>query len=320
MKNRVVIFDISRALCTIWIVSFWHLNQYLDTDIKFYVSGSEQQVFYRGITDGILALFTFLSGFFLSQKTIANKKDVLDFYRKRLLRFLIPLFLSCIILACVGYLSPLQIVTTCLGISQFLPLPYPKTLWYFSMIICFYYLTPFILWTKSKKTIYNLIACILLMSFFLLGHKYLGFDRRLAENFLFYSIPFATRDTRIYLKVFQYRLHYLFTLAGIAVIIFYPFNGTFVEQSIESFIICFLVLSLSSFFEIIPKVPYIFGILSFSSMFAYLYHREIYISATKIIGTFDVWEALFCIVTLFIASYYGQKIYDKFTVKFIKKT
>ena len=66
--KRIVFLDVSRALCVMWIVCFWHMNQYLDADTKFFTSGSEEQVFLRSVTNGVLALFTLLSGFFISQK------------------------------------------------------------------------------------------------------------------------------------------------------------------------------------------------------------------------------------------------------------
>lgn len=36
MPQRLENIDIARALCVIWIVCFWHMNQYLLDDLKFF--------------------------------------------------------------------------------------------------------------------------------------------------------------------------------------------------------------------------------------------------------------------------------------------
>ena len=121
MKDRIVFLDISRAFAVIWIVAFWHLNQYLKEDILFFThgSGGKEEAFF--ITNGVLALFTLISGYFMSQKIVNSNKDILEFYRKRFLRFGLPLSLSCLILSIMGYISYAQVLTICIGISQLFP-------------------------------------------------------------------------------------------------------------------------------------------------------------------------------------------------------
>ena len=51
-------------------------------------------------------------------------------------------------------------------------------------------------------------------------------------------------------------------------------------------------------------------LLSYSSMFAYLFHREVYIASTLLLGKYTYVEAALFACILFILSYYGQYYYD----------
>lgn len=102
MRNRLVLFDITRGLCVIWIVGIWHMNAYLNVECKFFQDGSFTKEMYSMLTNGVLATFTFISGFFMSKNLISELNDVLRFYKKRIIRFMIPLLLSSIILALGG--------------------------------------------------------------------------------------------------------------------------------------------------------------------------------------------------------------------------
>lgn len=102
MIKRIKYVDIARALCVIWIVCFWHMNQYLIDECKIFPSDSYIREVALNITDGVLALFTLISGYFMSKKEVYDKKGILEFYKKRLLRFEIPLILSCVCLVAMG--------------------------------------------------------------------------------------------------------------------------------------------------------------------------------------------------------------------------
>lgn len=83
-KKRVIFLDCARALCMIWIVGFWHMQEYTNLSLT--------GIFFSNITNGVLATFTLISGYFLGQKNISSIQDTVTFYKKRLLRFY-PLFL-----------------------------------------------------------------------------------------------------------------------------------------------------------------------------------------------------------------------------------
>lgn len=315
MGKRLVFIDISRALCVIWIVAFWHMNQYMSADIKFFPSESFSRQIGLGYTNGVLALFTLISGYFMSQKKITSKKEVIAFFKKRLIRFAIPLFLSCFILGCLGFLDWFQAITVCLGISGVLPAPYPPTLWFFSMIILFYILTPFMLWIRTIATRYVCMYVTTIYLFFFLGCNYLWFDSRLTENWPFYAVPFLfPRDVDI-MSVFKKKINFLLTFILLSIILFFIYENKSINASFDiNACICFIVLSISNLLSKISIISKVFTSISFASMFAYLFHREVYILMQKVLGSFTYIEVFFVVFVLFCISYYMQKIYNKYSI------
>lgn len=311
-NGRIVSLDAARTLCAVWIVCVWHMNQYLVTDIKLVGVGDDRLPFLM-VTNGVLALFTFISGYFASQKEINKIQDALSFYRKRVLRFGIPLLISCIFLTGGGNFLPLHIITTTLGISQFLLPPYPKTLWYFSMIIAFYYVTPLLCYAKRKKQFSCAVLSLTIFLFLYIGNLYLGFDYRLHENFIFYAVPFIC-PCKYLINILQSKWAYIIFLVSLTAELFFYKNAidSITDLMVVSdLLVCLGILSLASVLATVPRLPVVFYYLSYASMFAYLYHRELYIVATKIIGKFNYCEAAFFGILLFVLSYYGQQIYDK---------
>ncbi len=150
IKKRNVSMDISRAICMLWIVGVWHLQEYLVE------KNSWNNPYTACITVSVLSMFTFISGYFLSGRT-RKIGDCLQFYKKRLIRFYPLFFVSCISLFLASkfagaafFSNAQQMMFTLTGLSCFIK-PYPVTLWYFAMLIFFYAITPFINGGGEKK-------------------------------------------------------------------------------------------------------------------------------------------------------------------------
>ena len=211
---------------------------------------------------------------------------------------MIPLLSSSIILSIGGMILPIHTLTICTGVSQFLSPPWPMTLWYFSMMIFFYVITPVLIWLKSLKNIYCLLFCICIYSFLYIGHIYFGFDKRIANNSLFYMLPFLFNTSKILPYNFS-KLCRLLIIVGMNIVL-------------SSIIICYMLVTVSSFLALVPPLVKLFSSISYASMFAYLFHRELYIVTYKLLGSYSQADAAIWLLVLFIFSYLGQYLYDSF--------
>lgn len=178
MKNRILLFDIMKALCVIEIVAFWHMFDY--------TSISPYEVPLGGcLTSAVLAAFAFASGFFLGKKEV----DVKTFYVSRLKRFMLPLLTSLLMLYAFGFgnIDSLKMVVySVTGLSCFIP-PMATTLWFFSMMILCYLVTPFLLCgikhlSRSKRMLSILLRGLLVYALIIV----LGGNPRVEHYFLFY--------------------------------------------------------------------------------------------------------------------------------------
>ena len=313
MKERILLFDIARALCVIEIVCFFHILDYID------ISNYEIKFIGGNITNSVLSCFTFISGFFLGKK----KLEIKSFYASRLKRFLIPLLLSCIILYLGGWFSSFQqLIFTITGLSCFIG-PQPLTLWYFSMLIIFYLLTPFIVPTKNerKKSIIFLNTAIIYILFWCLYWSDF-LDIRLLLLFPFYVLGIFINQTNVFKIISN-------PIIGITCLVIYILQTMYIdaqtsilERIITNTLGIYTILFISNLIDKYLTFSHkLFSFLAYSSMFAYLFHREVYqlfkILSERIWGTTTIPISLviLMICILFIFSFWGQKLYDLFCKK-----
>ena len=137
MQNKnIFILDIIRALCILWIVVVWHGNDYLPMEYHW------SSVVVPGIvTKVVLFLFTLLSGMLLSKYNFWAKEDVWNFYKRRFGRFYILFFIAVLLFYLCGFYTLKTSIKCISGISMFIGQA-PFTLWYISMLMVFYILTP----------------------------------------------------------------------------------------------------------------------------------------------------------------------------------
>ena len=137
MKQRELSFDIARAFCMLYIIGVWHFDDYLPCENHFILK------YGNVLTICVLASFTYISGFFMGKKHLT----VSEFYLNRLKRFYILFFIASILMFL--WKDPLLFVKTITGVSNFVT-PYPTTLWYISMLMVFYFVTPVLTCHKKK--------------------------------------------------------------------------------------------------------------------------------------------------------------------------
>lgn len=322
MRNRNVVIDGVRSLCAIYIISFWHLTDYLPN--RMGVANNDLLSSFATIGTIIsLAGFSFISGFCLSKYKFNSIHDFLPFYTKRLKRFY-PLFLLSAISLYLGgiftehtwYISTWQFVSTIIGVNLFFP-PITMTLWYISMIMFFYFITPFVLYYKNDlcKTSFILLGILAVL---LITNHYHKIDYNLFKYLPFYVlgllIPHRIIDDEFYNKK-------IYSIASLVLI----FVCTW---------LCFIYNDSNLLFRIVQYIAMLSGVIllfalsnlvkcqfftfvSYASMTAYLFHRQIYFVSVKLFadagGYLNIYSALITSIFIFLFSYYLQKYYDRIT-------
>ena len=183
--KRIDFFDMARVLSMTWVVAFLHLFSSLK-DIKPFTSPLS-----HCITIASLSTFTFISGFFLSKK-IEKITDIKKFYISRFIKLYPLYFLSCLSMH-IAYLirkNPQmmnfrQFILSILGLSTIIG-PSPITLWYFSMLLLFYAITPLI--CLLNNVYYKIIFVFIIMFLIAESKMIIKADSRLLLYFHVYAI------------------------------------------------------------------------------------------------------------------------------------
>lgn len=307
-------YDIARSLAMIWVVGIYHLSEYLYSPLH-------DLQWARMVTWGCLGTFTFISAYFLSGKSeFTTRCQLFAFYKKRLLRFY-PLFvLSAMTLFLIGFNDWEQTWKGVCGISTFFA-PQINTLWYISMLIGFYLLTPFL---QRGGVVYKLLAYSLIMAgavlFKLLFHT--GVDSRFFYYFTVYmaGIVFA-RHVPPPVQGLLYSSRKLLLTASVV----YLFCMVWVLERPDSlimmaggFIGVFLLVAYSGLLAGFSGMNTWIRFFSYGSMVAYLFHRQIYYCALAVYNPSEGWArmcylALIVLPVIFVVSYCIQHCYDRLT-------
>lgn len=297
----------------IWVVGIYHLSEYLISHPLHELQWA------RMVTWGCLGTFTFISAYFLAGKyDFENWTQIKTFYKKRLIRFY-PLFLvSALTLLLIGFNDWTQTWRGVLGISTFVA-PQINTLWYISMLIGFYFLTPIL---SRRSIIYKLFVFLLVVGggavFSRLFHT--GVDNRFFYYFTIYEagilfskhVPVSTQN-RFYASKSLFIVGCILYVSCLFWVLYQPRTicmmvGGFIGTAL-------LVLSSCRLTHVFKSVRLI-NFFSYGSMAAYLFHRQIYYIGLSVYSPVDeYWKAIYMIAVIlpivFIISYYIQHYYDR---------
>lgn len=310
--ERVRFLDNARALCALWIIAFWHLDDYLYAQYYNTPLGNL-------LTTGGLATFVFISGYCLGGKEIKNRKDCLAFYRRRIIR-IYPLYaLSCLLLYMmhiklnINYIvDTKQFGLSLFGLSCIFP-PAPSTIWFINVIIVYYAITPLIIWQKTfKRKIGVGILVGIGLNILVMG----GADERLVFYFLFYYIGIISSGENKKAD----GIHII--LLGISISLFgllsfltehYVADG-YILRILNAGSLVVILIESGKIISKCKKISKVLYLVSYSSMCAYLFHREFYGIFFNYAGSVPVWFA-YCVLVpvLIVLAYWAQKMYDRLT-------
>jgi surface polysaccharide O-acyltransferase-like enzyme len=305
-KQRIAFFDVARSLCMLWIVSCWHL---FDTirGIPKVPRGLES------LTIASLATFVFISGHFMGQR---KDEDALTFYKLRLRRFYFLFAFSCVTLWLVShfgtfhFINSKQVIYSLLGICCFVS-SLPFTLWFFSMIICFYAVTPIFNSSKISNKI-KISVCIIIYLVLFLSTNYLHMDNRILLYFPVYILGLFLKDfskdfSKDYHWILLYCLNFCFGFC-----LFFKYRNNYLVNSIIALGAPFFVLSVCYFIS--QKMSFlneIFHKIGYASMCMYLYHRQVFHYMEWIQNYLNpIFTYIVLMLSLFILGYSIQYLYD----------
>lgn len=307
-------FDVARSLAMVYIVGVLHLSGYTE----YAVTGNSACVSFIWSTLGV---FTFLSGFLLASRyKFDSVRSIIQFYKKRVVRFYPLFFISSLLLLLIHFNSWQETWKGLLGISPFWK-PQQHTLWYIATLIFLYLVTP-VLCKGNKKIIEKGLNFILILAIpLLINYFFHSVDPRFFYYYIVYFLgivcaqdfPLTTQkliNSPYTLALFLMYIPALCYLAG---------HENRVVMMGLGYLGVPIVLNVSSL------AAYKFGksrifctaitFISYGSMCAYLYHRELYWLFLKIwtpANSFLELAYLFFIVfpIILFVSYYIQKRYD----------
>lgn len=314
MNNRIDYFDTVRFFAVYWIVCFSHLSSYMEESFRGLMTPQMYD-----ITRHSLAVMMFLSGYLLSKYRYTSKKEMVFFYKRRFQRLYCLFFLSAFLLYLLNYIPDLMLVlTTISGLSSYI-LPQPSTLWFMSMLMSFYMITPFLNKLIGKLSLTpNLVILIFVYVTIFLLETQMNIDKRLHWCFCAYLLGLILgRDGSLHL-IMSKRILGIGVVTLNIILITNRFTGANVcDIDIFSGLIGLLFISKWVSCIYIKKA---IVFLSYTSMSLYLFHRHFYIiektAYRYLVDTvvyLPVWYGLiFMIPSSILGSYFIQKSYDKF--------
>ncbi len=178
--NRSLVIDFIRGFCMFYInVGVFHLSQYLGN--SYYLDNNE---YGNSFMWSCLGSFSLISGYLIGSKYYCDSmREAIIFYKKRIIRFF-PLFiLSSICLYLINFNDLHQTIYAVSGLAPFVTHT-PLTLWYISMIMIFYLISPIVLGRKRRK----ILSSLVIVFFFCLLYHLTIKDIRFIYNLMLYLI------------------------------------------------------------------------------------------------------------------------------------
>ena len=315
---KIKLFDIARGMGMLYIIAAWHLADY--------TSMIDLQPYGSYVTYGVLGMFMFISGWLLNDKySLSEKVNIKYFVKKRVLR-LIPLyFIALITFYFSGGISIKTLLWALFGLSSFFP-PQPPTLWFVSLIIDFYLLFPLLSYRKQHFS--DVVFCITYLCTYVL----FSFSPNIDKRFLFYFPCFYAGILFNRYKLLHWLLKWQVFLGSL--ILFWVCMNLDNYIRIKILKILNITITAMSFTNIIiflsdliTRLPIskIFTWLAYSSMAAYMFHRQI-IGAFRRLSIWPedgirrlVFLLLICVPVILLAGYTIQSAYNNVVKRLDKK-
>lgn len=323
-NKRDFAFDVARSICIVEIVCMLHMTNYLEKSLI-----SDSLAHLLGFwTLASLALFTFMSGYFMGRYKLSSIRDVYVFFVNRIKRFWGLYFVASLLLYVASsvagqpwYESFPNFLLSLLGLTIFFQ-PLPPTLWYMVMLMFFYLITPLLL--LFKTTIYRASIGVIILLLFVFMNQNAWVDNRVLLYFPFYVIGLCCNQRVV--DVIKDNAAAILCVCIILILYHWLIDDSVSWGYLYMIIGGSVIITISSLLSTNKKVRYISARISFASMAMYFFHRHFYLASVIIwnVGnlhnvrnlTMPLW---FCVLIvcpiIFIGSYYIQILYDSVLAK-----
>lgn len=316
-KERILYLDTARVIAMLWIVCYWHVKDYVEigeNHVALSIYGDQY------ITDIMLAVFMFLSGFFMAKYNFDNfGESCKTFYAKRLTRFYLLYAISSILLFFIGFNRGIQTLITTLTVTSTYILPQPRTLWFLSMLASFYIFTPLLLKNGYKSL---LIYSLLFFSGGVILHLFFtnGIDTRFFWCFPLYSAGLYIGRNKKIMSLITKDIVGVLSIAMTIVIVVYLEKTMGAKGWVYYLIFPFGIISILFVSKYLSKLPIdsVVSLFAYCSMCAYIFHRVFYSVLKKVIYGIIGYDFsyLFCFLIFIpiclIGSYLIQYHYDRY--------
>lgn len=303
-KQRIEFLDTARAICMLYIVGFWHMQEY--TEYDFYTPMT------YALARGILSTFVFISAYLHGQKSIHSFYDVWMLCKNRLIRIYPLFFFASTTLYLFGIIiNADQYFKTLLGITLLVP-PAPPTVWFINMLFIFEIIA--IPVTIVNKFRWKCVVCVSIVGMiFLLKYFFDGIDDRILIYCPIYCMGLLKANGR---KISE-KVNFCILLMGVVVFMcLHYFSEIHLLLNILTSLACVcIVLEIGKLCKNHEQLTKILSWISYTSMCAFFFHRQIIRVFYKYIGAFPIWMALIVVLpVVIIMSYYIQKAYNSICV------
>lgn len=275
-------------------------------------------------------LFLFLSGYGLTKSSINTKLSVLTFYKKRLIRLYIPLWITLISILVFSYLLlkktfPFnEVLESFFGFfpraDLFINIDSP--LWYFTFILFYYLFFPLVF---IKKFPYISALILLILSYVFINIS-LPINKDLVNLYKLHTLAFplgmifaSLNFSKI--NILKIKLNYLIRV-GLIILLFFPFvfftinsgvgHGLATEQ-FRSLITMFLIITI---FILNPLKSVLFILFGLYSYEIYLIHWPLMYRFDFLFKYFPAWVSVILYLGIFLGVGF---LFNKLTALISKK-
>jgi peptidoglycan/LPS O-acetylase OafA/YrhL len=313
-QTRSLAIDLIKGLSVLYIVGFWHLLNYTNAFPSY------DNEITRRLTVIVLGLFVFVSGLLIGNKQLkAEGFDLVGYYRSRLIRIYPPYIIA---IACFYFfgISDGYTLMKAAGLVSMFAGPPPPTLWFITMIVFFYVISPALVRFGQNTPRLIMVCAIVETVFVLLDVLGSPIDMRISIYFPAFvaGIHFSRQMgvSEAAMGGGKTAAMVLALLVSLGLSLHYP---NFPERSYLSIPLAIagpiLIYVFSRRWERLITWRRPVAMLSYSSYFMFLFHRPIYETLRDIYfpDSFAMQVAylfVICLPMVFAISWALQKTYD----------